>query len=72
MANVTELVQEAYIPNQDRSKEVIGCYNFDTNKFRLFSRASGAPESTGKKQVLEFDEAHARELYQKLGDFLAQ
>jgi hypothetical protein len=72
MANVTELVQEAYTPNQERSREVIGCYNFDANKFRLFSRASGAPGGTGKKQVLEFDEAHARELYQKLAEFLAQ
>lgn len=72
MANVIELVREAYIPNPERTREVTGCFNFDANKFRLFSRASGAPQSTGKKQVLEFDTVQALELYQRLGEFLAQ
>jgi hypothetical protein len=72
MANVTHLVQEEYIPNPDKTKPVTGYFNFDTGKFRLFSRASGASPVTGKKQVLEFDKEQARELYQKLGEFLTQ
>jgi hypothetical protein len=72
MANVTHLQQEGYVPNPTKTMPVIGYFNFDAVKFRLFSRASGASPINGKKQVLEFDKAQASELYQKLGEFLAQ
>jgi hypothetical protein len=72
MANVTRIEQENYVPNPDKTKPVTGYFNFDRVKFRLFSRASGASPTAGKKQVLEFDKVQARELYQKLGEFLAQ
>jgi hypothetical protein len=72
MALVTQMDEEQYVPDATRTRPVTGCYNYDLSRFRIFSRASGATPGSGKKQVLEFDEQHARELHRRLGEFLEQ